>query len=318
MKKILLIFLLFLSLTAAKAQDKIITITHDTIQCRIVSINAARITYEQQSSDNHIVGKTISTAKILQYHHVGNPDDLGDGNEPRWLFSLQGGLAHSLIDYSDYKYFLINNNNSVSETNDYFGKLENGIHVNASLHYLVTSRFGIGFDYNFFHAASKGEFVTKNTGQSNVPLYAKMELDERLYTQFAGASLLFQQFADKNRRIKIKETISPGIVLFRNESRDNQYIIYWGDRNYYSGQPNQYYNQINSITHSNTFGAKGSLSLEYSLTTQLSAGLAGNFIWADIDKVTVKYALSENKDKKLENPINISHIDYGFIVRFNF
>ena len=328
MEKLLLIFLFFVSLAAAKAQDKIITIKQDTIECRIVSVNGERISYEQKTSDKHFVGKSISISDVLQYIRAGEPDSFGDmidhekakreRPEHRWLFSLQGGLAHSLTDYSDFKSYMLNAGNSASVTDDYIRKLENGTHINTSLHYLVTTFFGLGVDYNLFHSASKGEFLSQRYGEMNLPVYSNLRLDERLYSHFAGASVLFQQFPDKKRRIKISQTISPGIVLFRGESRNNQFQPYWGDNGTYSGQPPQYYDQANRVTKSTTFGAKGSLSIEYGITPQLSAGLAGNFMWAKLHKISTKNSVSDTKDQKLGKPTNISHIDYGFIVRYNF
>ncbi|HZL10641.1 MAG TPA: hypothetical protein VFC65_11645 [Prolixibacteraceae bacterium] len=328
MEKLLLIFSFFVSLAAAKAQDKIITIKQDTIECRIVSVNAERISYEQKTSDKHFVGKSISISDVLQYFRTEKTDSFGEiidhektkreRPEHCWLFSFQGGLAHSLTDYSDFKNLMLNSGSSESEATNYIRKLENGYHINTSLHYLVTTFFGFGVDYNLFYSASKGEFLSQGYGEMNLPLYSNLGLDERLYIHFAGASVLFQQFPDKKRRIKISETISPGIVLFRDESRGSEFQFYWGGNDSYSGQPPQYYDQANSITKSTTFGAKGGLSIEYGITPQLSAGLAGNFMWAELHKFSVKSLTSDTKDQKLEKPINISHIDYGFTVRYNF
>ena len=323
MEKILLIFLFFVSWTAANAQDKIITNKQDTIECRIVSVNSEWITYEQKTSDNNFVGKSILISEVSEYFRTRKPyslDEKAKRERPahRWLFSLQGGLAHSLTDFSNLKNSIVRAGNSASVAGDYIKKLENGTHINTSLHYLVTTFIGFGVDYNLFYSASKGEFMSSGIGEFNLPLYTKLGQDERLYSNFAGASVLLQQFPDKKRRIKISETISPGIVLFRNESRDNEFQIYWGNNDSYSGQPPQYYDQANSVSKSTTFGAKGSLSMEYDITPQLSAGLAGDFMWAKLHKISTKYPTSDTNDQKLAKPIDISHIDYGFIVRYNF
>ena len=328
MKKLLLIFLFFVSLTAAKAQDKIITIKQDTIECRIVSVNAERISYEQKTSDKHVVGKSILISEVLQYFRTGKPDSFGDvidhektkreRPEHCWLFSLQGGLAHSLTDYSDFRNLMLNNGSPAPEVDDYIRKLENGYHVNTSLHYLLTTFLGLGAEYNLFYSASKGKFLAQGFGEMNLPLYSNVELNERQYIHFAGASVLFQQFPDKKRRIKISETISPGFILFRGENRSSEIQTYWGDNDSYSGQPPQYYDHANSVTKSTTFGAKGGLSIEYVIRPQLTAGLAGNFMWAKLHKISAKSLEYDTKDQKLEKPMDISHIDYGFIVRYNF
>ena len=328
MEKLLLIFLFFVSLAAAKAQDKIITIKLDTIECRIVSVNAERISYEQKTSDKHVAGKSIPISEVLQYFRTETPDRSGNiiAHEKNkrerlvhcWLFSLQCGLTRSLTDYSNFRDLMLNAGSSASEADDYTRKLENGYHINTSLHYLLTSSFGFGAEYNLFYSASKGEFLAQGYGGMNLPVYSNVALNERLYSHFAGVSVLFQQFPDKKKRIKISETISPGIVLFRDENRGSEFQIYWSDNDSYAGDPPQYYDHANSVTKSTTFGAKGGLSIEYLISPQLSAGLAGNFMWAKLHKISVKSSESDTKDQKLEKPMNISHIDYGFTVRYNF
>ena len=328
MKQLLLIFFFFVSLAAAKAQDKIITIKQDTIVCRIVSVNTERISYEQKISDKQVAGKSIPISDVLQYFRIGKADSFDDiiahkKNKPsrpghRWLFSLQGGLTHSLADYSAFRDLMLNAGSSASEADDYTRKLENGYHINTSLHYLLTTFLGLGADYNLFYSVSKGEFLAQAVGGMNLPVYSNVALNERLYCHFTGVSVLFQQFPDKKKRIKISETISPGIVLFRDENRSSEFQDYWGDNDSYSGTPPQYYDHANNLTKGITFGAKGGLAIEYLICPQLSAGLAGNFIWAKLHKISVKSLEYDTKNQKLKKPMDISHIDYGFTVRYNF
>lgn len=328
MRKLLLIFLFFVSWAAANAQDKIITIRRDTIECRIVSVNGDRISYEQKNPDNSLVGKSISTLEVLQYYRTGRFNkegyQLGDVKvrrqrpEHRWLFSLQGGLSRSFTDYDNLHDNMILSGSTVAAVDDYFSKLENGYHLSASFHYLLSSSFGIGVDYNLFYAASKGEFLAHGYGTLNILSFSKYESDERIYSQFTGASVLFQQYFDKNKKIKISETISPGIVQFRHERR---YIVYQPYRGYgyggYGYGPT-YYQPFNSVLTSTPFGAKGSLAIDYALTSHLSAGIAGDFMWAKVHKLSAKSQIGVYKDQKQEKPINISHLDYGFVVRYNF
>lgn len=57
MRKSLLFLLFFMSIAAAKAQDKIITLQKDTIECRIISVGAERINYEQKTSENYVYNR---------------------------------------------------------------------------------------------------------------------------------------------------------------------------------------------------------------------------------------------------------------------
>gem|GEM_PF-721303 len=326
MKQSLLISLfVMLLLTATKAQDKIVTTGKDTIECRIISVGTERINYEQKAAGNQVTGKSIAISEVLQYFRTGQSGKSKRNDrirtsrqkpERRYLFSLQGGLAHSFTDFDNYQNMMIQSGVPVSQAEDYVGKLKNGYHLNAGFHYLLATFMGIGADYTFFQATSDGKFLI-NGGSGSVPVYVTASIREKLYTHFAGPSVLFQQFPGKGK-IKISETLSPGIVLFRGETRSNDYQIYWGNNDYYDGQPPQYYDQSNSLTTSKAFGAKGGVSLEYCFTHQLSAGLAANFIWAKLHKASVKSLNYNEEDQELDKALSVSHLDYGFTVRYNF
>lgn len=328
MKKQLLVFLLLVAWTALQAQDKIITIQQDTIHCRIVSVNAERISYELKTADNQYVGKSILTTAVAEYLRTGGPVGFGAQDrikirpvppKHRWLFSLQGGLAYSFNNYDDFENILRTEGNPSSMVDDYFSKLKNGYHLNAGFHYLLKASLGLGLDYNLFYAASKGEFTYRSYGVANVPIYLTAHLDEKIYTHYAGLSLLFQQFAGKQKKIRISQTISPGMVMFRNESRNLAYGPH-GDYGYggYGGYGGSYYSQANSLTTATTFGAKGSLAIDYAFAPHLSAGLAGQFMWAEIHKASFNQSGYKTRNEDLESPIDLSHIDYGVVVRYNF
>ena len=327
MKKLLLILLFFMSLAAAKAQDKIITIQKDTIDCRIISVGGERISYELKTSGKEVVGKSIAISDVLEYSRTGQaggltgidrPKTIRQKPERRYLFTIQGGLARSFTDFGNFKRMMTMSGVPASEADDYIGKLKNGYHFSAGLHYLLTSFMGLGADYSLFCSASEDEFLINRYGGMNVPVYVRMDLNEKIYTHFAGPSILFQQSLDNQRKLKISETISPGIVVFRSESRGDDYQIYWSNNGYYTGEPPQYYDHANTVTKSMTFGGKAGLSVEYFVTPQLSAGLAGNFMWAKLKKASFKSFDNDMEDQELEKSIDVSRVDYGFTLRYNF
>lgn len=327
MKKTLFFLLFFASFAATKAQDKIITVRKDTIECRILSVGAERISYEQKSAENYVTGKSIAISDVLQYFRTGQASGSADRYqqrpvrqkpEHRHLFSLQGGLGHSLTDFDSFKNSLIWAGIASSQADDYVRNLKNGYYISAEFHYLLTTWLGLGVNYTFSQSAAKGEFLVSGYSGFNVPVYLNMNLKENLYTHFIGPSVMFRQFPGGDGKIKITEILSPGIVLFRDESRSNQYQIYWGDNEYYNGVPPQYIDQSNSLTTATAFGAKGGLAFEYCFTPQLSAGLAGNFTWAKLHKVSIKGSEYDGNNQELGEPIDISRIDYGFTVRYNF
>ncbi|MBN2820265.1 MAG: hypothetical protein JXP36_14915 [Bacteroidales bacterium] len=327
MKKLFVVLLFFMLLGVTKAQDRIITVQKDTIECHIMSVGPDRINYEQQTSGKYLVGKSIAISDVYQYFRVQQSKGAGRIDQPIterkkpercYLIGIKGGLAHSFTDFTDFRNMMTGSGVAASEIDDYIGKLKNGFHINAEFYYLLTTYMGIGVDYSLFYSASQGDFLFNGYGGMNLPFYVKESLNEKLYTHFVGPSVYFRQLGDRKGKIKISETLSPGIVFFRGESRGTEYQIYWDDSGFYSGNPPMYFNKANAVIKSLAFGVKAGFSVEYCVSPQLSAGLAGNFTWAKLHKATFKDFISEMKDQKLENAINVSHINYGFTVRYNF
>lgn len=327
MKSLLLILLFFISFITVKAQDTIITTKKDTIKCLIISVNAERISYEQNEFNSRIVGRSIETSEVLQYfrskeHKLPQrsaplKDEQKIQKQPV-LFSIQSGLSHSLTNHNNYENLLLAQNNSSAIVNEYISKLKNGYYFNTSCHYLLTNFVGIGADYSFSYFSSEGEFLAEGYAGMNVPSYQNLEIKEKLIGHFIGASFLFRQSIGKKQLITISETISPGGIFFRSETRSNSYQIYWGDNNSYNGEPPYYYDYSNSINHGKTFAIKGGLSIEYCITPQISTGLTGNYTWAKLHKLSFKNSDNEINDRELEKDVDISRLDYGFVFRYNF
>jgi hypothetical protein len=318
MKKTLFLFLFACAILSGKAQDIIITINNDTIECHIIDVNADRISYEQNVIENQKIGKSISTSEVLQYFRSGERERMKQILEHRFLITAQGGLSHSFTDLSNFKNMLTSAGVPGPEANDYTGKLKNGIFLNAGFHYLLTKFFGAGAEYSFFQSSSKGEFIVRGYSGLNVPVYSTKTLNERIYSNFAGPSFLLQLTPGTTQNIKISATVSPGVVFFRDETRGNEYQYFLPADEPYSVQYPQYYNHLNTLAQGTTFGAKSGLSMEYVITRQLSAGIAGSFMWAQLHKISVKNLNYDSGNQELEKSINISHLDYGISIRYNF
>ena len=64
MKKFIFVLALAIPLQIATGQDRIITIWHDTIHCRILSVSENHIHYEQKV-DGYMVGRFMPTEQVL-------------------------------------------------------------------------------------------------------------------------------------------------------------------------------------------------------------------------------------------------------------
>jgi hypothetical protein len=240
--------------------------------------------------------------------------------EHPFMLSLQGGGAYSYLDLSGIKQTFIQNYGLTSkEAGDYVDGLKRGLFLGANFHYLFTDFLGLGVDYNFFHSSTKGEFlVNGNYGYGNsLPVYVKVNNDERIYLHFIAPSVVFMQYFDRNKKIRLTESFAPGFVNMRWESRSNAYQFYWGDNDFYLGNPPMYYDSSNSVITGGNFSAKIGLSVEYCFNSNWSMGLTGSFIWAKIKKAQYKSIDGENSGE-LNEALNFSHLDYGIKVCYNF
>jgi hypothetical protein len=141
-------------------------------------------------------------------------------------------------------------------------------------------------------------------------------MDERIYLNFIAPSVVFRQYFDENKKVRLIESIAPGVVFMRTEERGNVYQYYVGEDSYIVGNP-MYYDSANSIMKGRNFAVKGGLSLDYCFTPNWSAGLTGSFTWAKIKTVQYK-TIGREVSGPLSEALNFSHFDYGVTVRYHF
>ncbi|MDR2840428.1 MAG: hypothetical protein LBV75_04070 [Paludibacter sp.] len=278
-----------------------------------------------------IVGKAseqpITATQVAEYLRSNNLKVKSDRHKPEhhYLFSLQSGLSYSFIDMSGTQQAYTQYYGLTSEEADkYVNKIKNGFFIDANFYYLTATFFGIGVDYNFFRSATKGDFlVNANSsyglygGNSYLPIYVKSTSDERMYLNFIAPSVLFMQHLDETKKIRLTESLAPGVLFMRMESRNNNYQHYFDNNSYPIGNPPMYYGQSGEIVTGTSFAAKIGLSLDYCITSNWSAGLTGNLLLSNIKKVRSKSSYGSDGGT-LDEAIEFSHFDYGFVIRYNF
>jgi hypothetical protein len=298
---------------SAKAQDKIISMTHDTIHCTILSISNERILYELKNNDGSVTGKFMSLSQVEGYSRsqltaenskmrkLKTPKPAYIPENP-WCLGLNAGRS-AMPWYFD-------NIQSSSAMPDYYNKLKTGFHINANAHYMIKSFLGLGVEYSFFKTSTSGSMQVEYP--SSVFL---MESEKyRLYTNYLGASVLFQQHLDAHRKFILSESLSAGVLFIRMENQ--------------STSPNASQSGYNDISNNmlltgNSFSGKLGLTAEYRLFEAVSVGLGGDFIWCSLKKASFEskgsnnYSSSSDK-QELSNPMKLSRIDYSFVLRYYF
>jgi hypothetical protein len=254
MKKLIISLLVFIPLQIVNGQDKIITIQHDTIFCRIVSVSATHIQYEQKGENQYMVGKFIPTEQVFEYYRGGSFPEIKpsyrankrlNGPERRRSIGMNAGGSYLLASTTDAEKELIDMGMPKSDVTDYYRQFKRGWHFSGEIHYLLFEYFGLGVTYTLFTSSTQKEFKIPVPSVSGFQ-YLSLDIKEREYIHYAAPSVMFRQWLDKNRRLQLTETLSAGFVHYRDKMR--------------MGSTNAI---INALAKSNTWGTKADLSLCY-------------------------------------------------------
>ncbi|MDL2322379.1 hypothetical protein LJC52_00140 [Bacteroidales bacterium OttesenSCG-928-A17] len=285
------------------AQDKIITIKQDTIECRIISIGAEQISYEQETANGYIVGEIIPINQVKTYLRLPQSSSSFFSQHPNqpWIFRISSGgstMPWLLEDTED--------------ASSYGRKIARGFHVNASSHYLFNPYFGMGVQYSFFQSKVEGKYPVSDYSGSFI--YSMLSEKDKQYVNYIGVSLISQQFLDKNKRFQLSEMLSGGMLFYRVESRSS--LLYPSPDSYYTYDSN-------SLITGHSFGATLGLSVEYYVLPSLSIGLGGNFLFGLLKKVDIEQKDSFGyeeviKGAELDKSLKVSRIDYSLSVSVHF
>lgn len=313
MRKITLLAVFLIISFCAKAQDRIISINHDTIRCSIISINEECIMYEQKNKDGSLVGKFINLLQVAEYTRTVQRQRIGQQSKlkpstpvkiPNLAWRLGLNLGKSTMPW------YLDNISTSDAMPEFFNKIKSGFHINASAHYMVNHNFGLGGEYSLFNTNFSGSMQV----QSNSSLFLLESENDRVYINYLAPSLLFLQHIGKNQRIILSESISGGLLYFRLEGQST-----------YPNVNNSGYTdvQTNSLFSSNTLSAKLGLAAEYRLNANVSVGVGGDFIWGSLKKASFESRGPSNSstsvdNQEIPNAMNVSRIDYSFVLHYHF
>jgi hypothetical protein len=191
---------------------------------------------------------------------------------------------------------------------DYLDKLETGLHINASAHYMLKDFLGVGAEYSFFKTSASGSLPI----QSISSLYLLESESYRLFVNYVGASVLFQQHPGAKRKIVISESFSAGISMIRMEYQTTHPYV---TQNGYTDITN------NMLLTGNSFSGKLGLSADYRIFKTVSVGLGTDFILGSLKKASIQSKGSNNynqsyNDQDLSYTMKLSRFDFSFVVRY--
>lgn len=297
----------------AKAQDKIISINHDTINCKIVSISNESILYELKNSDGSVKGKFMPLSQVAEYSrsHQAEKNLITyelKAQKPKyirenpWCVGLDVGRSTMPWYFDNFQ--------SSSDMPDYYNKLKTGFHLNANVHYMIRDFWGLGMEYSFFKTSTSGSMQIEYSMSTFL-----MESEKYLqYVNYFGPSVLFQQHPDAKRKFILSESFSAGVLFFHME---NQITYPNVSQTRYSD------NSTNMLLTGKSFSGKLGLTAEYRISEAVSVGLGGDFMWCLLKKASFELkgsniASSSNDNQELPAAMKLSRIDYSFVLRYRF
>ena len=328
MKKIFLGLLMFMSLQIASGQDKIITIHKDTIHCRILSVSPTHVHYEQRAESGFVVGKFIPTEQVLEYlrnaqlsepnpnYRIEKQKTQKPKPERSWIIGLHPGRASMLASTAKDENNMVSMGIPKSQAADYIKKLKHGWSINSDIHYMFYDNFGLGAKYSLFtNSAQKDLTMAVMSYYSMIPEYVCVGMKEIQYIHYAGPSVIFRQWLDKNRKFQLTESISAGYLHFRGETRmdPNQYTFL------YTNTHGTLVPIYNILSKSNTWGANLDLSANYFPKSWLSVGVNVGLMYARLKKIDIATKhITETVYLDKKDYENLTRLDYTFSIRFHF
>jgi len=313
MRKIFVCLFLSVFVFLLKAQDKIVTSKNDTIFCKIVTMNTTRIFYEQ-TEGTKIAGKSIALDNVASYSRQAetiakqtqlNRSEIVERRrtvpEKRIIFELSVGVSNMP--------WLLGSVGS-SEMNEAYEQLKKGLGVGVSVHNLFTSSIGFGLHYSFFSSGYSGNSF--QVIDPTYPIYMVGNIQSRQYINYVGPSVLFQQFLDPNHKLKLSETLSVGVLSYRNEEQFSMDI---------PSSSSYTTSSYNVLGNGLTIGGRLGCSVEYLVLPYLSVGVGGSFLYGQLSTMNLEYRDSGGNsesipNQKLDNSLNLSRFDYGLVLKF--
>jgi len=294
MKRVFFSLLILVSLQVSiRGQDKIITIQHDTIHCRILSVSSINIHYEQKAENGFVSGKFIPTEQVLEFIRAPQSGEYNQHNwarkqkpkpKHRWMLGIHPGSSFLLTSTIKDKNAMIYAGIPKSQVDNYVKQLRHGWNFGVDAYYMLFDIFGLGAKYSLFASSAQQPYMSIHFGHEF----------EKIYIHYVAPSVIFRQWLDKNSKFQLIETFSAGYVHYRNKMK-------YDSSSYFSS----------SLNDTKTWGANASLSADYFHLPWLSVGVNANFMYALI-KMRSYYSIQQDE------PINLSRLDYSLSIRFYF
>jgi hypothetical protein len=296
-KNLVSAILIFIACFSANAQDKIITLDKDTINCKISKVTHKDIFFEITTSGITTSGKlpVDSISDYTIHAETRNTKETGKSSEPyyRLRFGATGGMGYLLASSADAEDQMKAMGFDPDKVESYYSDLKSGLFANADISYFFNQEFGAGLKYKFFDTNGSIEgYIDPHDG---VNLYYTT-FKEQVYVNYAGAAFIYQDFINSKKSLKLNSSYSVGLAYYRDEAEVmDQYFLLKGKN----------------------IGFDISVGLEYFITPDISVGTDLSVFYSKIQKMTLSNgSTSTSMDLEKENYENLSRLELSIGVRF--
>jgi hypothetical protein len=232
--------------------------------------------------------KYLMTALCMLMFQISfSQPDIPEGNtsNPKFRFSVSGGAGYLMGNTKEAKRQMTSMGFRQSNVNDYYNQFKLSFPADASLHYMINTSLGAGIHYNYFSTGAGIKDVLE-TGDGIHKANVRME--EQIYLNFAGASLLFQQWYGLNRKVGTSFAYALGYVTYRNEA----YVL-----------------NFPALLTGSTIGMTGDVGLEYKIRSKFALGADLSYLTGTITKIRIDNGFTVTTQKlEKEQYENISRI----------
>lgn len=296
-RNLLIAFILAGLVTSLSAQDRIITLTNDTIDCKINRVTRSDIYFDVITQGVTTTGK-IPLTGIISYS-VSPVQTSGQdyrvvksGSTGTLRLGLTGGMGYIISSSEVAEESIVSLGVTEQKARSYYKDLKTGWYGSAEATWMFNHRYGAGLKYKFFNTNASMEYFF-DVGDINI-YYS--DYRENIFVNYAGVSIFYREPIGKGGNFSLYSSYSMGVAFYRNESE-----IFYG----------------NFLIAGKAFGVDGSLGLEYHITPLISAGAELSIFTATIRKITVTNGnVTETMDLEKENFENLSRAEASIGIRF--
>jgi len=294
-----MVFFISLSVTG-HSQDKIITITNDTIDCKITRISRSTIFFDLNTNSVKTSG-SLPVSKVLNYTisatgvTADKPKSLSSNPFERMRLGINGGGGYMLASSKKAEEAMTGQGIDAAKAKSYYRNLKTGWLANADLTFMITPDVGTGFKYKFFYTSGNVEdYIDFQDGVHLI----YTNYGERIFVNYYGPMACYQSYLNAAETYRMTTTYSFGLTTYRNEA--------------------EYLNEYLLLTGRN-LGTDFAINLEYYITDNLSLGAELSAFYSILRKVKITDGTNtQTIDLDKETYENLSRLDLSIGIRFYF